>query len=514
MEHKKRRASSVWAEIEPFCLLRFIWKNIWMVLMSAGLFALLAYIATSLLIKPAYSCSATFVVSPKYSYSSGTTSVTSHTAQQFSSLLSSSMLRKRVRKDYGSLVSGVSVSSAVVKNTNMIRLRVSGSSRSAPFYMATGIMEHYEEFSPLLFDSMILESVNTPSVPGNPDTHAQQKRLITLAAPLGALAMIALLAVLSITSRTLQTSTGVRNQVDGKLLVTLNHERKRRTLRAALTRRKTSLLISNPTTAFPYVESIHQLRTVAERAKKHHGCKTFLITSVSENEGKSTVAANLALSLAKRYKKVLLVDCDLRKSAQHLIFSAKNEKEKTLNALLRSELDPASLVSALQYRKSDNLFCLFANNVRQRSAELLSSAQMKQLMKVLRSSFDYVIVDSPPMGYFTDSEVLADETDASILVLRQDKITDLAANDAIDSLNRCSGRFLGFVFNDVHALNLPARLMGSRGRGYGYGYGYGYGGYSYGKYSRSKGYGYGYGYGYNSSKTKVEAENPADEKEE
>ena len=119
---------------------------------------------------------------------------------------------------------------------------------------------------------------------------------------------------------------------------------------------------------------------------------------------------------------------------------------------------------------------------------------MEQLLAVLRENFDYVILDSSPMGFFTDSEVLSDLADASILVVRQDVLPDLSINDAIDTLTRCKGRFLGFVFNDVHTFNTLARIVG--GRHYGYGYGYG----------RSYGYGYGYGgskhklaYGYGSS---------------
>ena len=172
MEHKTKR-SSVWAEIEPYCLLRIIWKNLWMVLLSAGLFALLVYIATSLMMKPSYTCSTTFVVTPKYSSTAGSTGVTTNTAEQFASLLSSSMLRKRVVKDYGALVDGVTVSTSVVKNTSMINLSVTGRSPSSVYYMATGINEHYEEFSPFLFDSMILESVTAPNIPGNSQFRAR-----------------------------------------------------------------------------------------------------------------------------------------------------------------------------------------------------------------------------------------------------------------------------------------------------------------------------------------------------
>ena len=513
---QKQRTDSVWAEVEPFCVLRRIWKNFWMVLLCAGLFALVAYITTTLLVRPKYTCTATFVVTPRNSssiYQSGASAVTASTAEQFSNLLSSTTLVSRVKRLGGADVEGATVSSTSVSGTNLIQLRTTGPSPRSAYYMCAGIIDHYEDYAQFVFDSVILEKVSAPTIPGKGAFQANQRKAILIAAPLGALAMIALLAVLCILSGTVQTMHGARNQVDAELLVTLAHQRKRRTLKSFFRRRKTSLLISNPTTSFLYVETIHQLRAKVEHAKRQHGCKTFLVTSISENEGKSTVSANLALSLARRHKKVLLMDCDLRKSAQHLIFDVE-DKSVTLNSLLKGSLEPNQLVKALHYRKAENLFFLFATNVHRHSAELLGSEQMRQLLKVLRENFDYVILDSSPMGFFTDSEVLSDLADASILVVRQDVLADRDINDAIDGLNRCKGRFMGYVFNDVHTMNLAAKIIG--GRHYGYGYGYGYSrSYGYG-YSKKYGYGYGgygYGYGYNSPKPQPQADNDSDSSE-
>ncbi len=511
---QEKHSESVWAEVEPYCILRRIWRNLWMILMSAGLFALVAYIVAMLILTPSYACTSTFVVSPRNSssiYQGGASAVTASTAEQFASLLSGSTLVNRVKRLAGEDVEGARVYSSSVTGTNLIQLRTTGPTPRAAYFMCLGILEHYEDYSQYVFDSVMLEPVSAPTVPSKADFRTTQRRFVLIAAPLGALAMTVLLAVLTITSGTIQTIPGARNQVDGTLLVTLNHQRKRRTLKSLFRRRKTSLLISNPTTSFLYVETMHQLRTRLEHAQRRHGCKTFLVTSISENEGKSTVAANLALSLARRHKKVLLVDCDLRKSAQHLIFE-ESEKSTTLNTLLKGELEPQQLVSALRYRKSENLFFLFANNVNRHSAELLGSSHMARLIEVLRENFDYVIMDSSPMGFFTDSEVLGDLTDASLLVVRQDVMPDRAVNDAIDSLNRCKARFLGYVFNDVHTFNIAATVMG--GHRYGYGYGYGYGrsyGYAYNSSKGKLGYGYGGGSGekvsLNTERKKEEDEN-------
>ena len=485
-----RQSQSVWAEVEPYCVLRRLWKNLWMILMSAALFALAAYVISTTLTHPRYTCSATFVVTPRNSstiYQSGASAVTASTAEQFASLLSGTTLVNRVKRLGGADVAGATVSATSVKETNLIQLKTTGSSPRSAYYMCMGILEHYEDYSQFVFDSVILESVSAPTVPAKSALHKRQLNAMIIAAPLGALAMIALLAVLCITSGTIQTVHGARNQVDGNLLVTLNHQRKRRTLKSLFRRKKTALLISNPTTSFQYMESIHQLRARVEHVKHRYGCKTFLVTSVSENEGKSTVAANLALSLAKRHKKVLLVDCDLRKSAQHLIFD-ETEKHVTLNALLRDNLDPEQLVKALHYRKAENLFILYAANVQRHSAELLGSGKMAQLLQVLRKGFEYVVLDSSPMGFFTDSEVLCDLADASILVVRQDLLPDRTVNDAIDSLSRCKAKFLGYVFNDLHTLNLAAGIVGGKRYGYGYNRKYGH------SYGYHKDYAYG-GYG-------------------
>ena len=492
---QSEHTQSIWAEVEPFCILRRIWTNFWMVLMSAALFALVAYIGTTLLTHPQYSCSATFVLTPRNSstaYQSGS-SVTNSTAGQFASFLSGSMLTSRVKRLGGPEIQDASVSATALKNSNLIQIKTTGSSPQSAYYMCSGILEHYEDYAKLVFSSIILEPVSSPTVPTRAALQPTQKKAMLIAAFLGALAMIALLALLCIISGTVQTITGARNQVDGSLLVTLNHQRKHKTIRSLLEKRKTALLISNPTTSFLYVETIHQLRTQVEHAHRQHGCKVFLVASVGENEGKSTVAANLALSLARRHKKVLMVDCDLRKAAQHLIFEEERDKAYTLTTLLKGDLPIEQLDQALHYRKAENLYFLFASNVQKHSAELLVSDKMRQLLEALRTRFDYIVLDSSPMGFFTDSEVLCDQADASILVVRQDVLPDRIVNDAIDSLNRCKARFLGYVFNDVHSFNLAASLLGGHRYGYGYGYGRGYGyGYGYGGY-KNKYYGYGYG---------------------
>ena len=114
------------------------------------------------------------------------------------------------------------------------------------------------------------------------------------------------------------------------------------------------------------------------------------------------------------------------------------------------------------------LYMLFSHAPDRRCTELLTGATMATLLQQLRI-FDYVILDTPPMGYFADAEVLMDVVDASVLVVRQDRTPAPDINDAADLLRRARSAFLGVILNDMTSSLTEGR------DGYGYGYGYDYG---------------------------------------
>ncbi len=217
-----------------------------------------------------------------------------------------------------------------------------------------------------------------------------------------------------------------------------------------------------------------------ERAHEKDGRQVFLITSCAENEGKSTVAANLALSLAQKHQRVLLLDADLRKPAQSLIFSASPAPGTDLGYLITHRPDREALEKAIVRDEATGLSHLYAAPLRRSQSEALSPDSFRPLLDALRESYSYILIDTPPFSFFADAEVLADAADAAILVVRQDLVPAAVVNDTIDDLNAAHAALLGCVLNNYQSFHFGSRLGG-------YGYGYGYGSYG-GK------YGY-YGYG-------------------
>lgn len=137
------------------------------------------------------------------------------------------------------------------------------------------------------------------------------------------------------------------------------------------------------------------------------------------------------------------------------------------------------ILKRVVFHESSNLHLLGSTESFVNLVELLSSARLGELLSLARRDFDYVILDSPPVGYFADSELLAELADVSVLVIRQDVVPAPYINDAIDALNAGKAKLLGCVLNDMNSFALT-------GGAYGYGYGYGYGQYGkYGKYGKS-----------------------------
>ncbi len=214
-------------------------------------------------------------------------------------------------------------------------------------------------------------------------------------------------------------------------------------------------------------ESFRALRTALLLANSGMPPRTILITSGLPSEGKTTIAINVAITLAQRGGRVLLMDGDLRRpSVQRHVTEGKRVRSLpglshylTGNATLEEVIRPSDLIA--------NLEMMFAGSIPPNPAELCSSEQMRKLLTNLRETYSHVVIDSPPLLSVTDATVLSVQADGVLLVSRSGFSTRDSLRRSKKMLEHVNARLLGVVLND---LNLAVD-------GYYYYYYYGYYGY-------------------------------------
>ena len=200
------------------------------------------------------------------------------------------------------------------------------------------------------------------------------------------------------------------------------------------------ITIANPLS--PVSEAFRALRTNLQYAQIDDPVKTIVVTSPNPGEGKSTVAANLAVTYAQNEKKVLIIDGDLRKPMLHTILDL-NRKPGITNILFEKE----SISRGIQPTVIDNLYGLTSGDNLANPADLLGSQKLKALLKSLEREFDVIIFDTPPMLAATDASVLSTACDGVIIVTsaRTTKVEDL--NLAVESIENVQGKVFGTVLN-------------------------------------------------------------------
>ncbi|MBE5944608.1 MAG: CpsD/CapB family tyrosine-protein kinase [Lachnospiraceae bacterium] len=207
-------------------------------------------------------------------------------------------------------------------------------------------------------------------------------------------------------------------------------------------------------------EEYKSLRTNLQFCGKE--VKVIGITSCIPNEGKSSVAINIARSIAETGKKVLLVDCDMRKSVlvgRHRITKASNGLSHFLSGY--RELD-----ESLCQTNIPNLYMILAGPIPPNPSELLGSTIFKNFIRAAKEKFDYVILDTPPLGSVIDAAVVSQLCDGMCLVLTAGKISYKFAQKIKEQLDMANCRILGVIMNKV-----KVRKNGYYGKYYGKYYG-------------------------------------------
>jgi len=219
----------------------------------------------------------------------------------------------------------------------------------------------------------------------------------------------------------------------------------------------------------PVSEAFRALRTNLEFSSVDSPLKTILVSSSGEGEGKTTVASNLAIILSQGGKKVLLLDADLRRPNVHKQFSIPNRVG--LSDLIRGRMDVEDVIQVPENIKK--LSIITSGSLPPNPAELLGSLKMGLILDSLKSIFDVIVIDTPPM-LVSDAQILSSRVDGILFVVRPGKTHIDVAKSPLEELKRIDARVVGVVLNRI-----------PRNRGYYYG-GYRY----YSPYYSSNGYHY------------------------
>ena len=190
-------------------------------------------------------------------------------------------------------------------------------------------------------------------------------------------------------------------------------------------------------------ESFRTLKTNIQYSSPDKKYKVIVVTSANPGEGKTFVSSNLALTLAQGDKKVMLIDCDFRKPNIHRKFRLSNSNG--LSEILVSEkIDPSAIKSY-----NENLDITTSGHMPPNPVEALASDKMCNFLEELKKDYDYVILDTPPVLFVSDAQVLSTKADGTILVAKINKTKRNEIKEAYLRLKSVNANVIGTVLNGV-----------------------------------------------------------------
>lgn len=451
-----------------------MWKALrhyfWIVILLTLLGAVLFFVRAKINYVPQYLSSATFTVSADSQniYSSNgyyNNATASQLESTFPYLLTSGTLSRVVAADLGVEQLNGSITASVMPKTNLFTIEVRSGDPQAASDILNSLIENYPVVAEQVVGSTVLELLDNTGVAGQPYNAPNYARTTLKGGLLGLAAGIAFLFLVAFTRRTIQREEDFKQFLHAECLAVVPQVGLKKRSRA----QRQHISICNPHVAAPFLESMRILRTRLERLAGASGSKVLLVTSAAPGEGKSTVAANIAMALAMNGKKVLLMDCDIRNPSVGDMLGLR--PGKGVCELLKGE---TTLDEVFQYDKAHGLYVLPGGKPYANASEILDAPQMAQLLASVRELVDYVILDTAPVGMLTDTAVLAELADGALFVVKQDYAPIPHLVDAAEQLAESRIPLLGCILNGATA------TLGSYGQSY-------YS--SYHHYSRYGGYG-------------------------
>ena len=467
----KKINSKLMLSFEIHSLFRDVMHNLWLIILAALIAVMGVYIAEQTVYKPEYTSTSTVVIRAKASTSGAYTNFSASTeiTKIFSDVFVQPSMQKLAAKNLGMDSFQGTLSAAVNGDTNLMNISVTASSAKLAYNLLSSVLEVYPQTSEEIFSDAVIDVLVDPQMPTSPSnvvTFSLRWQIALIAAML----MGAAIVMISLLRETVKTQEMFEECIEAKLIGTIAHEHPHLSFQEMLFKKKRALLINDAFATLRFSEDYQKIATKLEYMNQNGGNKSFAITSIAENEGKSTAAANIAIALAGRGYRVILADFDIHKPSVYKIFGHINDTGTELSDVLSGKTDPKEFKME-RYKKS-SLHLALNRTGRKDSSEWIDSGITEAVLHKMHETVDFVIIDTPPMSVSADAVSIIKKTDKALLVVRTDCVSVGDINDTILSSAEAGVTFAGCILNDVYKSFTLLGQMGADEGGY-YGYKYG-----------------------------------------
>ncbi len=434
----------------------------WLVALIVIAAVLLSYFRVTRSYSPSYVAEATVSVE----LVNGGSYANRNTAEQmgliFPYILNSGVLSDVIAADLGTRGVPGSIRANSIKGTNLLTINVSGYDPELTYKVLQSVLKNYPEVAQYVVGQTNLTVIDDRGIPTDTGKMAVVRGSVRKGAMIGAAVGLALVVLRSLIFRTIRSEEDLRSHVNIPHLGTLPICKKKE--RRNSTRSNINILFD--TNRDEYIEALRLVRTRIERDLGRK--KVLMVTSSVAGEGKSTVAANLAASMALKGKKVILVDCDLRNPSVGNMFNLTGSYPG-LSAVLDGKAKLAdALVEVEKNGRQTGLILLPGADKATRMIETLSSDSMGDLIEELRESSDIVILDTPPSAVLVDAMMLVKHVDGVAYVVMNDYARRRYVVNGIEELASTGVNITGFILNGGKTSSGRYGYYGRYGSKYGY----------------------------------------------
>lgn len=448
-----------------------VWHKAWLVVLVSVIFAVVAFAVTYFLITPMYQASAMFYVNNNsVSVGDASLSISSGDLVTSRNLVESYIVILNTRESLNDVIdyAGVNrtykevkdmLTAAAVNETEIFQVVVTSPDPQEAEKIANAIAYILPKRITSIIEGTSAKVVEAAVVPARPSSPSYTKNTI-VGLLLGMLLTAAIIALREISDISIQTEEDIIQSCKHPVLAAVpdmaapskggydyTYDRKKKDKASSASHGKEPVLIGRGI-SFAASEAYKLLRTKLQFSftDDESNCRVIGLSSALSGEGKSLTSVNLAYTLSQLDKRVILIDCDMRRPT--LAEKLNIRKKPGLSSFLTGQSSFEGLIQTCGLKHDEGAFHVIAAGQNPPNPiELLSSSRMDKALISLRKVYDYIILDLPPVGEVSDAMAVANKTDGMLLVVRQNYCNRLVLSETAQQFRFIDAKILGVVFN-------------------------------------------------------------------